>query len=413
MSVLEQPAQRPPGLREIAGDLGIAYLLNGLAAFVFACTAPVAIIIAVASSGGLSQSDIASWLFGGFAIGGLITIGFSVAYRQPLAFAWTIPGTVLLGTALTHFTFNEVLAACMATGLLMAVIGVAGLMRRAMQLIPMPIVMGMVAGVFLSFAIDVVDAFQESFTLTLAMVVAYLIGSIVPGLQRALPPIVVALVVGLVVVLGGGLASPQGPAPELFTPPHVYWPSFSGQAMLELVIPLAITVLAAQNAQGFAILADAGHTPPINAMTTACGVGSIAFALVGAVCTCVTGPSNAILASAGTRERHYIAGITFGTLGVLFGCFAASMTWLALALPTAFVATLGGLGILKVLQSAFVNAFGGRFSLGALVTFVITVSGVTIFNVGAPFWGVVAGLCISALLERSDFKALVEPRRSA
>ena len=141
-------------------------------------------------------------------------------------------------------------------------------------------------------------------------------------------------------------------------------------------------------------------------MTAACGIGSIAFAVVGCVCTCVTGPSNAILTSYGARERQYTAAVIFGVLGILFGVLAAATTWLALLLPTAYIATLGGLGVLRALQGAFVTAFSKRFTLGALVTFVVTVSDVSIYNIGAPFWGLVFGLLTSALLERTDFREL-------
>ena len=56
---------------------------------------------------------------------------------------------------------------------------------------------------------------------------------------------------------------------------------------------LTITVLAAQNAQGFVVLEAAGHKPPVNAVTMACGLGSLIAALIGSVSTCLTGPASA------------------------------------------------------------------------------------------------------------------------
>jgi len=46
-----------------------------------------------------------------------------------------------------------------------------------------------------------------------------------------------------------------------------------------------------------------------------------------------------------------------------------------------------------------------RADAGALVTFLVTVADVPIFNVGAPFWGLVIGYAVSRLLERKDFGA--------
>ena len=43
--------------------------------------------------------------------------------------------------------------------------------------------------------------------------------------------------------------------------------------------------------------------------------------------------------------------------------------------------------------------------LGALVTFIVTVADLTIANIGAAFWGLVAGIVVSLLLERPDFTA--------
>jgi benzoate membrane transport protein len=159
-----------------------------------------------------------------------------------------------------------------------------------------------------------------------------------------------------------------------------------------------------QNGQGVAVLRSAGHTPPVNVITIACGAWSLLTAAVGTVSTCLTGPTNALLAASGERSRHYAAGITCGLLAIVFGLFSPLFTRLMLATPAAFIATLGGLAMLRVLQSAFVTAFGsGRFTLGALITFVVTVSDVKILNIGAAFWGLVAGFAVAWLLERVDF----------
>ena len=58
-----------------------------------------------------------------------------------------------------------------------------------------------------------------------------------------------------------------------------------------------------------------------------------------------------------------------------------------------------------MLQSAFTISFQGRFTLGALVTFLVTVAGIPIFKIGAPFWALIAGSAVSLLLERGDWRA--------
>jgi benzoate membrane transport protein len=75
-----------------------------------------------------------------------------------------------------------------------------------------------------------------------------------------------------------------------------------------------------------------------------------------------------------------------------------------LSTPAAFIATLAGLALLRVLQASFVTAFSGRFSLGAMSALVVTIAGVTVAGIGAPFWGLVVGFVVSALLEKQDFQ---------
>jgi benzoate membrane transport protein len=172
--------------------------------------------------------------------------------------------------------------------------------------------------------------------------------------------------------------------------------------MIELVVPLAITVLVVQNGQGIAVLRTAGHDVPVNMVTLACGAWSMLVAPMGGMCTCLTGPTNALLVSSGPRNRQYTAGIACGALAIAFGLFAPLFTNAMLGMPTAFVAVLAGLAMLRVLQVAFVTAFAGRSSLGSLVTFLVTVSGITISSIGAAFWGLLAGLAVSVILERPD-----------
>ena len=162
-------------------------------------------------------------------------------------------------------------------------------------------------------------------------------------------------------------------------------------------------MLAVQNAQGVAILATNGHKAPVNAITVACGVGSIVTGLFGAVSTCLTGPVNAVLSTTGEKAQQYKGALWFCALCVLFGLLAPFFTRVLLATPPAFIAALAGLAMLRVLQSAFTASFGGRFTFGALVCFLVTVADVPIFHIGAPFWGLVFGLASAWLLERRDY----------
>jgi len=364
-----EPISHPvAGPAAFVRDLSAENAVNALVAFAFAITGPVAIVFAVAARGGLSEAQIASWIFGAFFINGLLSIAFSAAYRQPLAFFWTIPGTVLVGPALAHASFNEVVGAFLVTGLLMLMLGLTGVVRRVMDAVPLPIVMGMVAGVFLPFGLDWVKAFESDLAIALPMTATFLVISALPGLARRLPPLIVAMVVGLVAIaLTRTGALPSISSGAVLAAPTLVVPQFNPATLIELVVPLAITVLVVQNGQGIAVLRTVGHAPPVNRKST--------------------------------------AGILVGLLAVVFGLFSPFFTTLLLATPKAFIATLAGLAMLRVLQSAFATAFQGTFGIGALVAFLVTVSGMAIAGIGAPFWGLVFGTLVSRVLEHGDFAA--------
>lgn len=402
-----EPVHRPlPSPSGVLRDIGPVQAVNGLVGLIFAASGPVAIILTAGQRGGLPDVVLASWIFGAFFFNSLLTIGFCLAYRTPLVFFWTIPGTVLVGAALDHLPFAEVVGAYLVTGGLMLVLGLSGWVRRAMQLVPMPIVMAMVAGVFLQFGLDLVYALRDGFAVAAPMCAVFLLLSSVAALGRRLPPLVGALAAGIVALAVSGevsLPAAQWVAPALARP------AFSLAALLELVIPLAITVIVVQNGQGIAILTAARHRPPVNAITTACGAMSLLSAATGTVSTCLTGPVNALVSASGEHRRHYAAGLTVGLLGLVFGVGAWWFTALMLNLPPAFIAAIAGLAMLRVLLNALATAFGGACGIGALVTFLVTLADVPLAGLGAPFWGLVFGCAVSWLVETADYRRSLSP----
>jgi benzoate membrane transport protein len=403
---LEKPLTPLPSAREAWHDFGLTYGVNGAIAFIFATSGPVAIILTIGSRGGLDASQLSSWVFGAFLVNSLLSIAFSLLYRQPLVFFWTIPGTVLVGAALTHLSFPQVVGAFFATGVLMIVLGLTGWVRRVMDLIPMPIVMAMVAGVFLQFGLDLMFALRDGLTIAAPMCLVFALLSVVPALGRMMPPLIGALIVGVfAIALEAGSVSLAEVTAITVTVPTFVAPEFSLAAMVELVIPLTITVIVVQNGQGFAVLKAAGHEAPKNAVAVACGAFSIATAGLGTVSTCLTGPVNALVSASGEPRRHYTGAIFVAVLGLIFGLFASVFTDLLLAAPAAFIATLAGLAMLRVLQGAMTTAFGGACSFGALITFLVTLADIPIFSLAAPFWGLLFGCATTWALERADYRA--------
>jgi benzoate membrane transport protein len=398
--LLERPALRPAGLRDLMRDISPQYASNGVIGLIFSASGPIAVTLAVGAAGGLSQAELASWVFGIFLSAGLATVVMSLLYRQPLGFAWSIPGTVLLGPSLQHLTFPEVVGAFFVSGVLILALGSTGLVRRIMAAIPMPIVMAMVAAVFLRFGTDIVSSSQANPVVAGPMVLAFIVLTAVPALGKYLPPVLGTLVVGIIAVAVSGQFAMESGAGPIFATPVFTAPEFTWAAQLELVVPLAITVLIVQNGQGVVVLRAAGHRPPVNAFAIASGGFSLLNAGFGAVPACVTGPTNVLLTSSGDKHRQYTGAVVYGLLSLVCALLAPTLTRLMLATPEAFVLALGGIAMLKALQQAFVTAFSTTFTLGSLVTFVVTISGLNLLNIHAAFWGILIGYTVSRLLER-------------
>lgn len=403
MTTIERPAADRPGPRGVLRDVGPVQLATGFVAFLFSATGPLAIILSVGTHGGMTSAELSSFVFGVFFVNGLITLGMSWAYRQPLALFWTIPGTVLMGPALQHLSLPEVVGAFYATSLLVLALGLSGLAKRVLEILPMPIVMAMVAGIFLQFGTGLVRAVHADVALAGSMVATFFALSAMPAAARRMPPLIGALIVGFAVVALTGRLDAGGVRGLTLASPLLVRPEFSLTAMAELVVPLAITILLVQHGQGFSVLRQAGHQPPLTAVTVAAGMGGLASAAVGAVGTALTGPTNALITSAGPRDRHYATAMVTACFAILFGLAAPTFVDLLLAMPVELMLTLGGLAILRVLLAAMSAAFRGPFSLGALVCFLVTVADLSLLNVGAAFWGLVAGVCASWLVERDAF----------
>jgi benzoate membrane transport protein len=392
-------------VRDLPNSLGLPALTYGVTAWLFAVTGPFFIYVNAARQGNLSAIELNSWIFGGYFVCGLLSVLLTLYYRLPLLAAITIPGGVLVAAALSHLSFQEVIGAYLLTGALIALLGVTTAINRAMEWLPMPIAMAMVAGILLQFGMGIVTSLQQTPLISGMTLIAFLSVSLVKPLARRFPPVLGAIIVGLLATAGLGnanwqLLSFQTAQFRFFTP------AFTWAATVELVIPLALTVVAIQNAQGIAILRSMGYEPPFNAITLVSGIGSIFVAPFGSQSVCLAGPMTGIVTNpkVGPKESRYAAAIVTGLLWMLFGLFSPMATALSQVLPGSLVNLLAGLALLEVLGSSFAAAFGAKFRVGAIFTFLITISGVRLLNIGAPFWGLVGGAIISLLLEREDFR---------
>ncbi len=391
-------------LRELRSKLNANTITAGVVAAIFGCTGPALIIMNAAQNGKLTDIQTISWLFSVYFFGGLISIILALYYKMPINGAWSIPGAVMLATALPLFPFDQVVGAYFIAGVIVLFLGVSGLIGKAMRWIPLPIVMAMIAGAMLRFGLGIITSTQKAPLIGFAVLVAYFGGY---RFSKRISPVLWALIVGIAVAFLTGGVKLAGTHVG-WVSPKIFAPSFSTGALFAIAIPLAILVIGAENAQAYGVLTAEGYRAPINAMTVISGIGGMITSLFGGHSANIAGPMTAICSSdaAGPdKSGRYAATVVNGVLFGSFGLFASLVVPFVRALPGELVSLLAGLSMIGVLLNAFERAFSAkRFRYGAFFALLIAMSGIVIFKISAPFWSLVGGVLASMILEPQDFK---------
>jgi benzoate membrane transport protein len=392
-------------IREFPKHLSIASFSSGLIAWLFAVTGPLLIVLQSAEQGDLSSKDTTSWVFAIYAIPGLITLYHAFKFRQPIVYAFSIPGAVLVGASLANHAIPDVIGAYVVTGVLTFLLGIFGVVKKVMRFLPMPVMMGMVSGVLLPFGIGLFHAILKNPLINGIPFAVFLCISFVPGLAKKLPPILGAMAATAILLALTGSIQSSGFSFSIAVP-QFYAPTWNWAAMGELVLPLMVTIIAIQNPQAIAVLKNAGYEPPINPLTSWSGIGSIASAFMGGHSASAAGPMTALMSGpeAGPQKHRYTAAVTVGILFLAFGFMAPFAAAIPTIIPLSTIQMLGGLAMISVLTDSLHMSFSTHFRKSALFSFLITLSGISILHIGAPFWGLVVGTCTSYLLERNDFK---------
>ncbi|EHQ87391.1 benzoate/H(+) symporter BenE family transporter [Desulfosporosinus youngiae] len=398
-------------LRESLGVLwknkNAAAIATGLVATLFSTMGPGLIVMNAAKSGGLTDAQAISWLLGIYLIGGLSTMFMSLRYRIPVVTAFSIPGAVMLAKILPNFAFSEAIGAYIVVAVVTLVLTLTGVMKKLVERIPVPVMLGMVGGVLLSFATSMFTAAINMPQIYGVMIAAFFLSMAFKGFSKKVPPIVVAIIIGIAALGFFNLITPIPLSLEI-AKPVLALPTFSLRAILDISIPLFFLVIGVQNIQAVGVLMAAGYKVPINAMYVVPAIGTFINSLFGAHPAVTAGPSTAICASPAAGEKkefRFIAAFSEGVFWVTFALLAKIIVDSVKMVPKEFTAVLAGLAMFEVFRSAFEGAFAGKFRMGALVAFFIAVTNLSILNIGAPLWAIFLGLLTSFIVERADFRA--------
>jgi benzoate membrane transport protein len=392
-------------MRDFFLHLSPARAGTGFVAAMFSIMGPALIVMNAAKEGNVPLEQAISWLFIIYVTGGVFTIILSLRYRLPIVTAYTIPGAVLIGSALKHIPFNEAIGAFMITGAVVTILGVSGLIKKAVEFLPLPVMLGMIAGVILSFGLNVIKSVVEEPAVGGSAFAVFFLFMAMKKISKWIPPILGAMLVGGFVATWMGKTNWSALGFSLATPIMVK-PEFSFQAFFELTLPLIVLVIGVQNIQAIGVLYAVGYKPPVNAIFTVPGIGTLLNSLFGGHPCVIAGPSTAICSSDSAGENkdlRYIASVVDGLLWISFGLMAGMAIVAATIVPKQLLAVLGGLAMFGVFLTTFSQAFSGKFRSGAMVSFLISAANVTVLKVGAPFWALIVGFIVTLLLDRDDY----------
>jgi len=373
-------------------DLSLSAFVAGFVAVLVGFTSSVAIVFQAAQSFGATPAQITSWIW---ALGlgmGLCSLVPSLLLRKPVMVAWSTPGAAVLATAgaAGSFSMGEAVGAFMVCSLLVILVGATRGLERVADRIPMEIASALLAGVLARFGIQAFAAAQTALPLVLLMVAAYLVAR----RMAARYAVVVTLVVGILwVLITGQMAWSMEPvrlAMPVFVAPH-----WSVSAIVSLAIPLFVVTMASQNLPGMAVIRASGYELPVSRLITMTGWASLVLAPFGAFALNFSAITAAICMGPEAHEdrlKRYTAAASCGAIYIVIGLFGALVTGLLTSFPKELVVAIAGIALLSTIGNGLASALRDeRHREPALITFLVTLSGITLMDIGSAFWGVVAG----------------------
>ncbi|MEH6813144.1 MAG: benzoate/H(+) symporter BenE family transporter [Motiliproteus sp.] len=369
----------------------LSYISAGFVSVLVGYTSSAVIIFQAAASAGASAAEISSWLWA-LGIGmGLTSIGLSLRYRTPVLTAWSTPGAALLVTGLSESTLAEAVGIFIFCSGLITVCGVSGWFEKLMRHVPKQLAAAMLGGVLLQFGLNLFGVLESQLLLVGLMLATYLL------IRHSLP----RYVIPLTLAVGVGMAYWQGQL-QLealdWTLSRPVWitPDFSLQALIGVGIPLFIVTMASQNVPGIAALRANGYQVPASPLIAWTGFTGVVLAPFGGFAFNLAAITAAICMGkeAGVDpHKRYFASVWAGFFYLLTGLFGATVAGLFAAFPSELVMAIAGLALLGTIGNSLAASLteeSGREA--ALLTFLITASGVTLAGIGSAFWGLVIGL---------------------
>jgi len=370
-------------------DVSLSAVVAGFIAVLVGFSSSVAIVFQAAQALGATPGQTTSWMWALGVGTGVTSIGLSLWYRQPVLTAWSTPGAALL--VATHgVSLPVATGAFIVSAILITLAGATGAFERVMDRVPVAIAAALLAGVLTRFGLDAALSAHGDPLLVGAMALAFVAG------RRFWPRFAVpgVLLAGIVLAAAGGRISLADVQWGWARPVWVA-PQFSVAAAISLGLPMFIVTMASQNLPGVAAQRAAGVTAPVSPVIATTGIATLLLAPFGSFGLNLAAITAAICMGPEAHpqaRRRYVAPIAAGVFYLLIGLGGGAVVGLMAAFPHALVVAVAGLALLGTIAGALSGALAvEKHRDAAAITFLVTLSGVTLGGIGAPFWGVVAG----------------------
>ena len=380
-------------LRNLPKAASWTALLSGFLVVFVSTTGPIAILYQAAAAGKLPIELTNSWLFAVFLGSGLFGLLLTLRFGIPIVGSWASTTTALLVTGLVDHPFSEVIGAYFGASILLMIVGYTGIFNKLMQSIPHAIIMAMLAGVLLIFGTRIFTSTRINPLMGLLMLAVFFLGRTLKW--RA--PVLASFAVGLITVIAQSKIDVPPLNFEVVTP---VWtnPTFSLGSLFTLTIPIFLVVMTTQNAPGIALLKAVHYKAPVNQIVHFGGTLSLLGAGFGGAGVNLSAMTATIAISPDSDpnpKTRYFAGVVSGVAYCVAALFAGIFSALFGAFPVELTAILAGLALLPVITAALTDALEEKdFRDSAVVTFLVTISGVSGWGIGSPFWGLIAGIAV-------------------
>lgn len=372
-------------------------VLSGFVAVLVGYASSATIIWQAALAAGATTGQIAGWMTAlGLAMG-VSTLALTLWYRAPVLTAWSTPGAALLVTGLHGVPIQDAIGVFIVANALIVLCGITGLFARLMKIIPHSLASAMLAGILLRFGLQAFNSLNSELILCGSMLLAWLVLKVIAPRYAVIAAMLVGIAIALVkgdIVTDSVNLSPVLPA---FIAPH-----FSLAHSISIALPLFLVTMASQNAPGIATMKASGYSLPVSPLIVFTGLLAFLFSPFGVYSICIAAITAAICQSPEAHpdaNRRWLAAAAAGVFYILAGVFGGSVTGLMAALPVSWIQMLAGLALLGTISGSLYQALHNEAERdAAIVTFLVTASGLTVFGVGSAFWGlVVGGICYSVL----------------